>query len=179
MAASLASYAQPGRDKVDERPRLGDTRKVSLLEGKSAHIDQNFENTLMGIVSHASSNFAAIKGKELESENSVTRYTVLRGVTGVKTASIVFDTVWRYEGVIYEDTSKSKFGNYYEEYAAHLAQSLPHSGYHLSKRKNVSEQLADYPDLSYRYQTGEVTIELMGEYSSINGVYSLTVVVKK
>lgn len=179
LIIGTSGYCQSGKKPNDEIREPAKTNRVSLLENKSSHIDQNFSNTLMAIVAQVETNFAGIKGKELETENSVTTYSVLRGVTGVKTASIVYDSAWRYEGVIYEDTSKNLFGNFYKEYAGHLDHSLPHSGYQLTTRKNEEELLSEYPDLSYRYQTGAVTIELTGEYSKINGVYSLTVIVKK
>lgn len=148
--------------------------------GESAqHIDQNFCNTLMGIVFHVRSNFQDIRGKEMETTSAGTHYACLRGVTGVETSGIVYDSVWKYEGIILQDTSRVKFDGYYKEFASHLDHCLPHSGYILTEKVNEDKALADYPDLYYKYNTGIATIAYKVDHSPINGIYTIAVVVSK
>ncbi|MCD6013450.1 MAG: hypothetical protein K0Q79_3312 [Flavipsychrobacter sp.] len=155
-------------------------KKGSKREKAESHIDQNFCNTLMFMVGYSRANFVDIKGKELENTNGVARYVSLRGVVGANASNIVNDSVgWRYEGIFYQGTSKKDFAAYYEEYASDMDRCLPHSGYKLTETPNKEKGLENYPDLSYKYQTGEVTIEFKVAYSTVNGVYTATLSVFK
>ncbi len=145
-----------------------------------SHIDENFCNTLMFMVGYSRADFVDIKGKELEAIGDIARYIALRGVTGANASNIVSDsTGWHYEGILYQGASKKDLANYYNEYAADMDRCLPHSGYKLTEIPNKEKDLQDYPGLTYKYQTGEVTIDLRVEYSSINRVYTVALWVFK
>lgn len=142
-------------------------------------IDQNFCNTLMGIVFHVPDNFSMIKGAELESTPACIRYVSLRGVTGIKTSCIVDENGWRYEGVAYQGNTKNEVTEAYGEYAKMLKDCLLHTDYKFTEKDNEGKNLESYPDLSFRYPTGAVTIELLTRLSDINGIYTILLVVKK
>ncbi len=144
-------------------------------------IDHNFCNTLMGAVFNVFYNVDSRKGQKIETTALGPRYSSKIEVMGVRNSTVVGDSVWWYEGVIYHDYVKKEFEGYYSEYSSQLRHCLDHggSGYVYSTIENKNKKLEAYPDSYYRYKTGGVVIELRSERSETDSIYTLTVFVKK
>jgi hypothetical protein len=140
-------------------------------------IDQNFCNTLMFIVTHVSSDFTLLKGRKLEATKQYTRYASKGKVTGTDASYIMHDTAWRYEGVLYEYTSKEKLEAYYTEYERQL-ECVKNANYTYSEKANTIKGLEDYPEVTWHH-TGGVTICLKAGYRKSDGMYTLIVSVSK
>lgn len=153
--------------------------KVVSTKAKS-HTDQNFCNTLSAITRHAQANFVDIKGAELEGTSVGSHHISLSGVAGAITSTIINDSAgWRYEAVFYQGTSRKELEVFYNEYSAHLQYCLPGSGYKRAESANGDPALDKYPDLIYNHGATGITVELLVEYSVMNGVYSVTLFVSR
>jgi len=173
----LTSWGQNAQAKTD----------VSTASKKTEGIqpDNNFCDILYEFIQEAFVNFEHIKGKELESTNSVV-YAALKGFPGTITSSIINDSDWYYEGVLYQGKSKDEMAKAYRNNDASLDICLLYGAYKTFKGIAVPvervKELDSFPSTSYTTR-GEndimVHTGLKVDYSSFNEIYTVILYVKK
>ncbi len=144
-------------------------------KGGDQHIDQNFCNTLMGLVYDVADSFKDVRGKKTH-QSVDPCYECTHKVAGVAQSWIRRSGgEWVYQGMIHSDTSVSVTRGFYEEYAAHMRSCLPNAGYKLEAKPDAHNSLPEFPDLVYRHSTASVSIGLKVSHTSSTGMYVVQV----
>ena len=136
----------------------------------------NFCELLMQLVSDASSGFSRAKGKQIETDANTEIWSANMGLPGAKTSSLIFTTLWQYEGVVYQGPSVDDIRVYYDKYKKLLDACLSSTGYDANSEKNMEPKLEKYPQQAYYKPSGEgARITMKADNADNTGTYTLTV----
>jgi hypothetical protein len=152
---------------------------ISSPKKESRDIDQNFCNTLSLIVGHINDDFSLIKGAKVSSKETGIHYVSKGTVMGTNTSYIIFDSGWRYEGILSTGYNREKMTKYYNEYVRQLEHCYTNGAYKGSIQVNRDKSMPEYPDVVYSYKTGGATTGLKVRHVAGRGPYTLVVWVSK